>query len=289
MAASEEKSESYRRIARAIRFLTAHTQAQPSLNEAARLAGLSPFHFQRQFSRLAGVSPKAFVCALTLDRAKRALRRGSNVFDAALDCGLSGTSRLHDLCLKIEAMTPGTYAKGGAGLDISYGFHPSIFGNALLMVTPRGLCGLAFADQGEEAATLTDMGARWPHARLIADDKATAPIAQRIFSQKGEIPFSFLERRGKSRCGKRCSTFPKVRSRPIVKSRRKSAQRAPHAPPGPPSDATPLRFLFRATACSPATARLPAIIGAWNANAQCWLTKRRATPQSAKPSTSVME
>jgi len=192
MATSEEKSESYRRIARAIRFLTAHTQAQPSLSEAARLAGLSPFHFQRQFSRLAGVSPKAFVCALTLDRAKRALRRGSNVFDAALDCGLSGASRLHDLCLKIEAMTPGTYAKGGAGLDISYGFHPSIFGNALLMVTPRGLCGLAFADQGEEAATLTDMGARWPHARLIADDKATAPIAQRIFSQKGEIPIQLF-------------------------------------------------------------------------------------------------
>ena len=206
MAASEEKSESYRRIARAIRFLTAHTQAQPSLNEAARLAGLSPFHFQRQFSRLAGVSPKAFVCALTLDRAKRALRRGSNVFDAALDCGLPGakrpfftlaatppgTLRLHDLCLKIEAMTPGTYAKGGAGLDISYGFHPSIFGNALLMATPRGLCGLAFADQGEEAATLTDMGARWPHARLIADDKATAPIAQRICSQKCEIPIQLF-------------------------------------------------------------------------------------------------
>jgi AraC family transcriptional regulator of adaptative response/methylated-DNA-[protein]-cysteine methyltransferase len=160
--------------------LADHFADQPSLEDAARVAGLSPHHFQREFSRLAGVSPKAFVAHLTLERAKAGLAKGETVLGAALDAGLSGPSRLHDLCLKIEAMTPGSYAKGGAGLEIAYGFHPSLFGLALLMATERGLCGLAFGSAGEEEGLLTDMRARWPKAHFVPDDSATASYAQRI-------------------------------------------------------------------------------------------------------------
>src|SRR5215470_15010338 len=123
-----ETGAAYSRVARAIRFLAENYAKQPSLEEAARVAGLSPFHFQREFSRLAGVSPKSFVAHLTLERAKASLAKGESVLNAALDAGLSGPSRLHDLCLKIEAMTPGSYAKGGSSLELAYGFHPSLFG-----------------------------------------------------------------------------------------------------------------------------------------------------------------
>jgi len=169
------------RIAQAIRFLAENYLDQPDLAEAAKAAGLSPSHFQREFSRLAGVSPKSFVAALTLERAKAMLDQGASVFDAALDAGLSGPSRLYDLALKVEAMTPGDYAKGGAGLDIAYGFWPSLFGRALIMATDRGLCGLAFGDEDEEAALLSDMRARWPHARFRLDDNTAAHYASQIF------------------------------------------------------------------------------------------------------------
>src|SRR3954470_20562840 len=109
-------STSYARIARALAYLSERYSDQPTLDQAARAAGLSPHHFQREFSRLAGVSPKAFVAHLTLERAKAELAQGATVLSAAYEAGLSGSSRLHDLCLKVEAMAPGTYAKGGAGL-----------------------------------------------------------------------------------------------------------------------------------------------------------------------------
>ena len=103
------------------------------------------------------------------------------MLDAALGAGLSGPSRLHDLCLKVEAMTPGDYAKGGAGLSIAYGFHSTLFGQALVMTTARGLCGLAFGDADEEEAMLADMRARWPNAQFHRDDRATSFYAERIF------------------------------------------------------------------------------------------------------------
>jgi AraC family transcriptional regulator of adaptative response/methylated-DNA-[protein]-cysteine methyltransferase len=169
------------RIARAIAYLAEEFASQPGLDEAARVAGLSPYHFQREFSKAAGVSPKSFVAHLTLEHAKAQLAKGATVMGAALDAGLSGPSRLHDLCLKVEAMTPGTYAKGGAGLEIAYGFHSSLFGTALLMATQQGLCGLAFGHAGEEEAMLADMQARWPKAQFVADETAIAPYAGRIF------------------------------------------------------------------------------------------------------------
>ena len=176
-----EAGRHYRQMGRAIRFLTDHYLDQPGLDEAASVAGLSPYHFQRLFTRYVGVSPKSFVGHLTLGHAKSALAGGASVLDAALDSGLSGPSRLHDLCLKIEAMTPGEYARGGAGLAIEYGFHPCPFGVALLMATDKGLCGLAFADEGDGAAALADMQARWPKAHYRISNAATANIARQIF------------------------------------------------------------------------------------------------------------
>ncbi|HYM19140.1 MAG TPA: methylated-DNA--[protein]-cysteine S-methyltransferase [Micropepsaceae bacterium] len=181
-----EKSAIHSRIARSIRYLAENYEAQPSLEEAADVAGLSPYHFQREFSRLAGVSPKSFIGHLTLEHAKARLKKGASVLDAALDAGLSGSSRLHDLCLKVECMTPGDYTKGGAGLRIRYGFHATLFGSALLMATERGLCGLAFADEGGEDGELADMRSRWPKAELVHDQSAIAPYASRIFSANGK-------------------------------------------------------------------------------------------------------
>jgi AraC family transcriptional regulator of adaptative response/methylated-DNA-[protein]-cysteine methyltransferase len=179
---ARENQANSARIAEAIRYLAKNYLRQPDLAEAANAAGLSPSHFQREFSRLAGVSPKSFVAALTMEHAKARLNDGATIFDAALDAGLSGSSRLYDLTLKIEAMTPGDYAKGGAGLTIAYGFAPSLFGRALLMATERGLCGLAFGDEGEDDDLLADMRARWPNAKFVADDSAISTYAAKIFS-----------------------------------------------------------------------------------------------------------
>lgn len=176
-----EAGRHYRQMGRAIRFLADHYQEQPTLDEAASAAGLSPFHFQRLFTRYVGISPKNFVGHLTLDHAKSELANGASVLEAALDAGLSGPSRLHDLALKIEAMTPGEYARGGEGLVIEYGFHPSPFGTALLMTTGKGLCGLAFADDGEEDAALADMKARWPKAEYREGSGRARALAEQIF------------------------------------------------------------------------------------------------------------
>ena len=177
----DENDANWRRMARAIRFLTARYLDQPSLEDAAAAVNLSPFHFQRLFTRYVGVSPKNFVGQLTLDHAKADLEQGKNILETSLDAGLSGPSRLHDLCLKIEAMTPGDYAKGGDGVEIDYGFHPCAFGIALVMATRKGVCGLAFGDEGEEKKILADMRARWPKATYREAPERTAKIAAQIF------------------------------------------------------------------------------------------------------------
>ncbi len=181
-----EERRDYRRIARAIRFLSEHYLEQPSLEDAAAATGLSTFHFQRTFTRYVGISPKAFVGNLTLSHAAAELARGASVLDAALESGLSGPSRLHDLSLKIEAMTPGEYARGGAGLAIAYGFHDTPFGIVLIMMTDKGVCGIAFGDEGEDDSMLADMRGRWPRATYIADEGRTAAIAAHLFSVKKE-------------------------------------------------------------------------------------------------------
>ena len=178
------QARDYERMAEAISFVEEHQQAQPRLEDVADAMGLSPYHAQRIFSRWAGVSPKRLLAILTHADARAALDDGAPLLDAAFDAGLSGPGRLHDLFVTVEAMTPGEVKRKGEGLKIRYGWHDTPFGAGLYMVTPRGLCGLAFADPGTEGTALEDMKARWPNAVFVKDPAATAPFAARAFSVK---------------------------------------------------------------------------------------------------------
>jgi AraC family transcriptional regulator of adaptative response/methylated-DNA-[protein]-cysteine methyltransferase len=174
----------YDSVRRAIAFISEHWRTQPTIEAMADSAGVTPDELHHLFRRWAGLTPKAFMQALTLDHAKGLLRDSASVLDAALDSGLSGPGRLHDLFVTHEAMSPGEWKNGGMGLTLRYGFHPSPFGTALLMATDRGLAGVAFADPGEEQAALRDMQRRWPNAVYVEDYLRTAPLAQRIFDKK---------------------------------------------------------------------------------------------------------
>lgn len=183
-------TDDYTRVERAIRFLDTHAEQQPSLSTVAEAAGLSPYHFQRVFTRWAGLSPKRFLQVLTLNRAKRVLAEPQgSVLDAALEAGLSGPSRLHDLFVTVDAVTPGEWKRQGDGVRIAYGFHDTPFGTALASATERGLCGLSFLDDalsaGSRGAALEELAGRWPKARLAEDESATAPYVARIFAPDG--------------------------------------------------------------------------------------------------------
>lgn len=179
--ADPARLDDYDRVRRAIAFISQHWQRQPSLEEIADHLGLSVSHVHHLFRRWAGITPKAFLQAVTMDRARGLLRDSASILDAAYELGLSGPGRLHDLFVTHEAMTPGDYKAGGAGLTIRWGFHPSPFGLALVMLAPLGLAGLAFADPGEEAAVLADMTRRWPKALYVEDRPGTAAEAAHIF------------------------------------------------------------------------------------------------------------
>ena len=168
-------------VRRAIAHVRGHWREQPETAAIAEAAGVSATELHHLFRRWAGLTPKVFLQALTLDHARRLLRDSASVLDAAFEVGLSGPGRLHDLFVTHEAMSPGEWKSGGAGLTIWYGLHPSPFGTALVMATERGLAGLAFADRGEERTTLVDMQTRWPRASFLEDAARTAPLAQRIF------------------------------------------------------------------------------------------------------------
>jgi AraC family transcriptional regulator, regulatory protein of adaptative response / methylated-DNA-[protein]-cysteine methyltransferase len=168
-------------VRRAIAHISGNWRQQPDVADIADAAGVSTTELHHLFRRWAGLTPKDFLQALTLDRARALLRDSASVLDASYEVGLSGPGRLHDLFVTHEAMSPGEWKAGGESLTIAYGFHPSTFGNALVMATGRGLAGLAFADPGEEAAVLADMRARWPKATYVEDAAGTAPLARRIF------------------------------------------------------------------------------------------------------------
>jgi len=174
----------YDSVRRAIAFISEHWRTQPTIEAVAEAASLTADELHHLFRRWAGLTPKGFMQVLTLDHAKGLLRDSASVLDAALDSGLSGPGRLHDLFVTHEAMSPGEWKAGAAGMTLSYGFHPSPFGTALVIASERGLAGLAFADPGEEPAALADMKGRWPRAAYIEDYLATAPLAHRIFDKK---------------------------------------------------------------------------------------------------------
>ncbi|MDQ0136371.1 AraC family transcriptional regulator of adaptative response/methylated-DNA-[protein]-cysteine methyltransferase [Neorhizobium galegae] len=174
----------YETVRRVIEMITLDYRDQPSLEAIASELGQSPTQLQKVFTRWAGLSPKAFLQAVTLDHAKRLLGKEElPLLEASYELGLSGPGRLHDLFVTHEAMSPGEWKARGGGLTIRYGFHPSPFGEALVMATDRGLSGLAFADLGQEQAALDDMMRRWPNAEYVADQEMTASYVGRVFDR----------------------------------------------------------------------------------------------------------
>jgi AraC family transcriptional regulator of adaptative response/methylated-DNA-[protein]-cysteine methyltransferase len=183
------------RIANAIGYVAEHYQEQPSLEEMADAANLSPFHFQRVFKRWAGVSPKRFLQYVTLAHAKRLLAGEASVLDAALDTGLSGPSRLHDLFVTCEAMTPGEFKALGYRLVIRWGLHDGPLGRVLLGATERGVCWLSFVSEGD-AAAIEAFEREWQGATLVRDQATTADYVRRGFelAERAREPLPLLLR-----------------------------------------------------------------------------------------------
>ena len=177
-----QQAADYKRIEQAIKFLQSNYSRQPELREIARSVHLSEFHFQRLFTRWAGISPKKFLQYLTIDHAKTVLKQSRSLLDATYESGLSSPGRLHDLFITLEAMTPGEFKNDAGGLAISYGFHLTPFGECLLAVTDRGICSLSFIERSKRREILEDLKSRWPNARFQEDEHATRPFVEKIFS-----------------------------------------------------------------------------------------------------------
>lgn len=174
----------YARVEAAISYILSRPETPPSLEALAQRAGLSPFHFQRLFKRWAGVSPKQFSSYISVEYAKTALERTTPILDAAFDTGLSGPSRLHDLFVSVEAMTPGEYKSRGRDLVIRHGVVDTPFGRSLVLMTGRGVCGLDFTD-GDDGAALDRARLHWPLSRFEPDSAAARAMADRIFIPQG--------------------------------------------------------------------------------------------------------
>jgi AraC family transcriptional regulator, regulatory protein of adaptative response / methylated-DNA-[protein]-cysteine methyltransferase len=178
----KQLSEDYLRIEQAILYLENHYKDQPGLEEIAANIGLSEFHFQRLFTRWAGVSPKRFLQFLTKEGAKELLNKSENLLDTTHQVGLSSLGRLHDLFVTTEAVSPGEYKSRGEGVTIRYGLHASPFGKCLVAVTERGICHLGFAQrESSEGDAIDNLVADWKNARMIEDNKSTAPLIETIF------------------------------------------------------------------------------------------------------------
>lgn len=176
----KQSSEDYLRIEQAILYLEDHYRDQPSLEEVAANIGLSEYHFQRLFTRWAGVSPKRFLQFLTKEGAKALLDKSENLLDTTHQVGLSSLGRLHDLFVTTEAVSPGEYKSHGEGVMVRYGLHASPFGKCLVAVTERGICHLGFT-QTSEGAAIDNLVADWQNARMIEDNWGTAPLIEPIF------------------------------------------------------------------------------------------------------------
>jgi AraC family transcriptional regulator of adaptative response/methylated-DNA-[protein]-cysteine methyltransferase len=181
----ESQLTDYARIEKAIRFLDAQRSQQPTLAQVAKHVGLSEAHFQRMFTRWAGISPKRFLQHQTAQVVKQLLRDRHTTLDASYEAGLSGPGRLHDLLINAEAVTPGEYQRAGEGLTIRYGFHPTVFGECLLAVTPRGICHLAFVHPVSRREAMARLEHDWPMAELVPDQSATRSAAAKAFPPPG--------------------------------------------------------------------------------------------------------
>ncbi len=175
----EQTVINYQRIKAAIEYLHAHELEQPSLEEVAAQVHLSPYHFQRLFTEWAGVSPKRFLQYLTIQHLKQQLQRSESLFDIAADSGLSSQSRIHDLFVTIESMTPQTYRSGGAELVIYYGYHTTPFGHSFIGATDRGVCHLEFLDVPD--SEVERLAQKWPNARLEERPDYTNAYIDKIF------------------------------------------------------------------------------------------------------------
>ncbi len=171
----------YERIAKLIRYLDQKQGEQPSLAELAAFVGLSPHHLHRMFSSWAAITPKDFLQCLTAAKARERLRAGKSVLDTSLEVGLSGPSRLHDLCLNLEGATPGEIKSGGAGWEIKVGFTETPFGLACLAESPRGICHLSFLEASEKGATLYRLQQDWFAAAFLRDDDWAAVLGRSVF------------------------------------------------------------------------------------------------------------
>ena len=182
-------SEDYLRIEQAIEYLEKHAITQPELSEIASAVGLSEYHFQRIFSRWAGISPKRFLQFLTKESAKTLLAKSENLLDTTYGVGLSSLGRLHDLFVTTEAVTPGQYKSGGAGLTIRYGLHDTPFGKALIGTTEHGICHFGFVGNSE-GETIDTFVANWQQAEMVEDHQATVSLVGPIFdlSQRVKRP-----------------------------------------------------------------------------------------------------
>ena len=177
---SNRSLQQYETVASAIRYIRNHAQQQPELADIAAAVNLSEHHLQRVFSTWAGISPKRFLQYLTKEHALKSLKKSANTYEAALDAGLSGGGRLHDLMISCEAMTPGEIKNGGAGVKLHYGIALSPFGLALAGWTTKGLCYLAFLDQ-DDNTRLEELFSQWPNAITILDNPGTTTLVKQIF------------------------------------------------------------------------------------------------------------
>ena len=188
METNLELSQHYQLIEQAIQYIEANMQRQPELGEIASSVGLSEYHFQRLFTRWAGISPKRFMQFLTKENAKEILDRSENLLDATHQVGLSSLGRLHDLFVNTEAVTPGEYRSRGEGVSIRYGIHITPFGKCLIAATDRGICHLGFVD-GNEGRAVDNLVEHWTHASMTEDYASTAPLVNRIFLHgEGDSP-----------------------------------------------------------------------------------------------------
>ncbi len=174
-------SKTYERMAQAIAFMRQHYLNQPDLATVAQHVHLSEYHFQRLFTRWAGISPKRFLQYLTVEYAKSKIAETGNLLDLTVEVGLSSPGRLHDLFVKLEAMSPGEFKAGGIGLHIWYGIHQTPFGECLIAMTSRGICNLHFLDTFNKDAAEHNLRSEWFNAEIIEDRQATQEISDRIF------------------------------------------------------------------------------------------------------------